>query len=357
MPADPAQLQALNQHDRNKKVADIPHWSAIPGKDTLTAKQLIQKIEHAAVICQWDNAAKAQQLGAVLKGPAYTWYLGLQRTHRMDNKDWATLKEMFLEQFESMITASALTMSLKDIRMLPTERVIDYNNKCQAVFNEYYDKYVTESIVPADVVDPAMNIAANLDYTKKCLQVGAENMMVHIQKSLYEAGLLEHLRLEVSQKQYDSMRALQKAAAEAEARHSKKKMSINALVSGALEDAEDLSDNDDATVNAIEDLDGDDYDTIAAIFRSKGKKIPPFLKRKYNAQKKTFNAASKLSKDQKKDMECWHCGKKGHLIGECFSKKAGKPKVAGAGPKSKQVNELQSDHAAPREVYLHSLNF
>ncbi len=72
MSADPAQLHALNQHDRNKKVADIPHWHAILGKDTLTAKQLIQKIEHAAGICQWDNAAKAQQLGAVVRGPAST---------------------------------------------------------------------------------------------------------------------------------------------------------------------------------------------------------------------------------------------------------------------------------------------
>ena len=48
MPIDANQLQMLNLHERNKKISYLPMYYGIPGKDTLTAKQLINQVDQAA---------------------------------------------------------------------------------------------------------------------------------------------------------------------------------------------------------------------------------------------------------------------------------------------------------------------
>lgn len=113
MPSDPAQLLALDQHESNKKVED---FYGGPSKHKLMEKHLIARIENAAPICNWDNAAKAQRLANTLKGAAYTWYEGLKRSQRLDPKDWMTLKKYFLKQYEMLISLSTLTLSLKEIQ-------------------------------------------------------------------------------------------------------------------------------------------------------------------------------------------------------------------------------------------------
>ena len=356
MPVDPDQLQALQTHDNNKKVGEIPYFYGIPSKDQLTAKQIITKIENASTICQWNDEAKAQRLANCLKGPAYTWFEGLKRSHRLNQKDWPTLKKYFLKQYEKLITASVLTRSLKEIQMKTTETVAEYSDRCQAVFNEYYDQYVEKSC-KFNEVNHAGNNAANRELVKLSMETAAQFMMIYMQMTLYEAGLLEYIRLEVATKTYDNLMDLQSAAADAEARHSTKKVTLHYL-------GED-SDNEEAGAASAEVhlLEDEEYDTIATLYQSRGKKMPSFFRRGYGKmqQRRKQSAASQLTKEQKALLDCWHCGKKGHVVSECRQKQAGKPKAPGAGPKNKKVNEAEAgaskDVTSIRTVNVRSLNY
>jgi uncharacterized protein (DUF1778 family) len=354
MPADPDQLEALAQHDSNKKIGEIPYFHGIPSKDLLTAKQTILKIETAAPICGWNDAAKAQRLATALKGPAFTWYEGLKRSHRLDQKDWPTLKRYFLEHYEKLVTASVLTRSLKEIQMKPTETVAEYSDRCQAVFNEYYDQYVEKSC-KMNEVQHASNTPANREFLRLGMETAAQYMMIYMQMTLFEAGLLDHIRLEVATKRYDNLMDLQRAAAEAEASRNTKRVLVS-----AVEEADDDDELDDSSCIPLTE---EDYETVATVYRSRGKKMPAFYKKRYNQlqlnnrQNQPNSAAVRLSKKEKADMECWHCGKKGHLISECRGKAAGKPKAPGAGPKNKKVNATDTEEVQVRVARVNSLNF
>ena len=99
MPADPTQLQTLNEHERNKKVSGLPVYYGLPGKDTITTKQLIRRVEQAATVCGWNDGQKALQLSITFKSSALVWYEGLDKSHRLDVNDWAVLKKNFLETY------------------------------------------------------------------------------------------------------------------------------------------------------------------------------------------------------------------------------------------------------------------
>ena len=177
MPADPAQLQTLNEHERNKKVSDLPAYYGVPGKDTITAKQLVRRVEQAATVCGWDAAQKALQLSITFKASALIWYEGLEKSHGLDNADWTILKKHFLENYEGLVSSNNLTLSLKDFQQRIGERVVDYGARGQAVFNHYYDKIMETSTDPADLNDAGVT-AANTALVKKGMKFAARNAMV-----------------------------------------------------------------------------------------------------------------------------------------------------------------------------------
>jgi hypothetical protein len=148
---------------------------------------------------------------------------------------------------------------------------------------------------------------------------------------------------------------LQRAAAEAEASRNTKRVLVS-----AVEEADDDDELDDSSCIPLTE---EDYETVATVYRSRGKKMPAFYKKRYNQlqlnnrQNQPNSAAVRLSKKEKADMECWHCGKKGHLISECRGKAAGKPKAPGAGPKNKKVNATDTEEVQVRVARVNSLNF
>jgi len=348
MPIDPAQLQTLQEHDRNKKISDIPKFLGLPGKDRHTAKQTIQMIDLAAEHCAWTEETKAIQLCAALQGPAQAWFEGLNKSHDVDSKDYATLKQFFLEHYEGLVTNTALTLSLKELQQKKTEKVSSFNDRVQVVFNHYYDQHVALAADPDNFVDALNTAGANRAVFKKATERAAKRMMIRMQMSLYEAGLLEPIRLEVARKTYDNLRDMQKEAQAAEARLiSDRKLQIPLDLSPlGLEANED----DEAEEHeAIAELDGEAYDTVAAVYRSRGKPIPAFFKRRYQnyqrrhpVQNPNQGAASKPK--EKKELDCWYCGKKGHISSQCYSKKAGRPRNPNAGPsKISEVTQGQEN--------------
>ena len=337
MPVDQDQLETLNAHERNKTIAQNLHYHAIPSKDTVTAKQLITRIEQAAAVCNWNDQQKALQLQCALKGNAAIWLEAQEKSFFMDIKDYPELKKHFLEVYDTAVTSSSLSCSLKELSQRPGERVVDYSARSLAVFNKYYDAQmerccdVSKPKVSALVTDATRPVA--LEQRK----YAANMMLVTMQMSLYEAGLSDPLRLEVSQNSYENLREMQKAAQAAEARRAAKKP---IPVVAALEE-----EDGDLDLNVIE-LEAEEYDQLNAVYASKGRRMPTHYRRRNGFRKPNHTAKARtLTAEQKKLLTCWHCNKKGHVIEDCKARKAGKPKHQSAGPQNNRpkIHEVEAD--------------
>ena len=85
--------------------------------------------------------------------------------------------------------------------------------------------------------------------------------------------------------------------------------------------------------------------------------MPSCYKRKHSfANKKRTNGNGASNGSDKKDVaNCWHCGKKGHVIADCRFKNAGKPKAPGAGKKVSEIDTTMS--ATLSAINIESLNY
>ena len=54
---------ALNNHNRSKRSSDIPLYYGTKDKDTVNPQQLVDRIERAAAISNWDAPVGAANLG------------------------------------------------------------------------------------------------------------------------------------------------------------------------------------------------------------------------------------------------------------------------------------------------------
>ena len=102
------------------------------------------------------------------------------------------------------------------------------------------------------------------------------------------------------------------------------------------------------------ELDTEQYADIAALHAAKGKPMPSYYKRKPNFVRRKTNGSGPSS-DKKDVVDCWHCGKKGHVIADCRSKKAGKPKAPGAGRKVAEIDTTMP--ATLSAINIESLNY
>ena len=112
MPVDQNQLETLNAHKRNKVIAKIQYFYTIACKDTITTKQLIIRIEHAATVCNWTNDQKALQRQCSLRGNAPIWLEAQEKSYFLDIKDWTELPKCFLKPYDTVVTSASLSISI-----------------------------------------------------------------------------------------------------------------------------------------------------------------------------------------------------------------------------------------------------
>ena len=65
--AGPQLAQALNDHDRAKRLTDIPLFYGQPGRDTIAARLLIVRINDAGAIANWNNDRKLLEFKMCLR--------------------------------------------------------------------------------------------------------------------------------------------------------------------------------------------------------------------------------------------------------------------------------------------------
>ena len=82
MAAPPAAAQAqmaaaLNDHDRLKRSTEIPLFFGQKSRDSISARLLIDRINTAAQIANWDDARKLRELYMILRGNGLLWWKSL----------------------------------------------------------------------------------------------------------------------------------------------------------------------------------------------------------------------------------------------------------------------------------------
>ena len=112
------------------------------------------------------------------------------------------------------------------------------------------------------------------------------------------------------QKKHNTHGEIQKAAILAESRHAKlKKTQVNAV------EYLEYEEEDEASAIATVVLDTELFLVIAALHAAKGRPVPSYYKRKPSFASKRKNGGPGSSSDRRKDViDCWYCGKKGHII-------------------------------------------
>ena len=125
---------ALSNHDHSKRSSDIPLFYGTKDKDTVNPQQLVDRIERAAAISNWDAAIgngadagglgeargakrRADELYLCLRGKAISWFHTLEHIPGFNNANWDALKKEFLDAYAPRYTARTLCVTLQELRL------------------------------------------------------------------------------------------------------------------------------------------------------------------------------------------------------------------------------------------------
>ncbi len=101
-PATPAAPAAAQ--DRTKRSKDIPLFYGQAGKDTISARLLIVRVNDTATIGNWAADHKILEFKMCLRDRAVAWFEGLIE-EGLDVNDWDVIKAEFLETYEPKYSA------------------------------------------------------------------------------------------------------------------------------------------------------------------------------------------------------------------------------------------------------------
>ena len=343
--AAPAGLQAaLQQHANVKKATELPLFYGNPRKDTISARDLIKRLEKAATTAGWNtDAQKLTQLYLILREDAIVWWDSLADQEIDSENDYNRVKTEFITDFEPKVTARTTCTNLAELHQRPGEPVNAFYLRLFATYRRLCEAR------PADMNDvklvPAVAAAATAAEQRLIKQEGIKDMEMYLKHQLLMAGLRDPYRAEAMKEGKANIRETVKFVADLEAINGKNQ--ANGLRPGIAAVSEGIDDNEvTEDIETAEHLEAADIEAINALRRRAGK--PPFR----SGPKKTitFNG-------QQNGVICRYCKKKGHMQRECRSRQRDKaPMVDAAGkPFTKKVNVVEDREADDEAVKVGSI--
>ena len=80
--------QALLNHERAKRSTDLPLFFGNKTRDTTTAPALLDRINIAAEIANWNQARRCQEFYMILRDRALVWWNTLDDIEGLNKADW-----------------------------------------------------------------------------------------------------------------------------------------------------------------------------------------------------------------------------------------------------------------------------
>jgi len=192
--AQPIQ-QALLAHDRVRRSTELPLFLGFDKDNTITAHALMERVEHAANIANWDDPRKCNELFMILRKEAQQWWDSLRHVNGLDpNADWAQVKQRFLRTYAPRYTARTNCINLMKLYQAPNEKVQTFFLRLDETFKRMVETR------PAELLQVRVApLAANQDDIRDA-QIKLEGLRDQDKfflSQMFLAGLRENIRAKV----------------------------------------------------------------------------------------------------------------------------------------------------------------
>ena len=331
--ANAGMAAALLQHDRVRRSTELPLFYGRKEKDTITARNLIVRLETASDIAQWPNdARRCAEFFMILRDRALVWWETLEDAG-VDDKNWNEVKTAFLKAYEKKYTAKTTCTNFADISQRQGEPVHDYFLRLQEIFGKLINA-APEDMGNVRMVMPAAIVA---DTVKEGKSEGIKDMAKFFKMQLFIAGLNDSLRAKVMEAGKASIYDCLDLARELETINSDRKRGSGtiAAISSIPEEEEE------AAAAADVKLDDEEIAVINAIRAKKGK--PPM---------RTSTNFRNGNNNNSKSVQCRYCKKNGHFQKDCHTRRRDRaPMVDAQGkPYQKRVNNIEGETAEAGKI-------
>ena len=252
-----ADMQALlDTNNKRKKIQDIPTYYG-NGKDTITGRYLVERIDSAAVVtpnAAWNDARRILELGHCLQGPALCWFRAMKNNGRLNWETWNVVKETFLKRYDPTASTRTAVQDLEKLKQRPDELVGDFYTRVDEVFEKLNLTMPDTAKEPTAEELAVFTTQANKDQSKVVVKRCTRDAVQWVQQQVFIHGLTEPLRFRVQEAATDNLLDCYNTALDQELIYSKEKRSAKI---NAVQDVEDESDmleaepEDEAHLNAI----------------------------------------------------------------------------------------------------------
>lgn len=294
----------LINHDRVRRTTDIPLYFGVKERDTISPQQLVERLERAARVARWDtDELKCDQFFLSLRDEALKWANTLDNVIGFDKNNWNEVKAKFLEAYAPKFSAKALCISFQDLKQKSQEDVQTFYNRVSETFRNAY------STKPAHVTTYVGNLGplAQGD-ANNIMGQGLKRMELLVMNTVFQGGLREEIRTKVLEEGPTQIEESVKLAREIETILDKKKDRSVFVAS--------VSNEEDNEVLEVEENEVEHLTAVNVIRKRRG--LPALRFRVRRAQRGRTGAG-----EQRFSGTCYACGKVGHRIANCRSKKAG----------------------------------
>jgi len=313
VPAGQNIQQILKNHDCAKRSTDIPLFYGQSTKDTITACQLIVRVNDAGEIAGWDNARKLLEFKMCLRDKAVGWFEGLTEDG-VDTNNWDTVKNEFLETYEPKYSAKTTCANFTDLNQKSEETINDYTYRVQMAYKHLMDKKPAAMAVIRAAVGAALaDIKAE----------GVTDAFKFIKHQLFLASLKDGIHDKVLEAAKDTFTDSVKVARNLETiQNDHKRLNrINAIKQELEEER--------AKEIIWDNLSDDQLAQLAVIHYTRDR----YNNRSSNSSNKQACSSTTV---RSPNTACRYCQKKGHLQKDCFGCKTDKAPMVDANGKPYQ---------------------
>jgi hypothetical protein len=308
--------QALIAHDRVRRTTDIPLFYGRKGKDTISPQQLVERLDKASRVAQWNLLANPGQrmcdeFFLSLRDNALSWYNTLDNIIGFNKENWDDLKTKFLEAYAPKYSAKALCICFQDLRQKSDESVQDFYNRVSDTFRNAYQTKPDHTVtfvgtLPGTATQAECNVV---------LKQGVERMQLLMLNTVFLGGLREEIRNRVLEDGPTNPDDSVKAARDIESIINDKRKERGFHVTSIEGPPEDEEAED---VGEVDEQEAAQLREVNAILRKKGRPQYRFRVRPQRGQQRgSYGTGANGSFNGTGAIVCFFCNKPGHRIAQC----------------------------------------